>query len=153
MVSVRLLLFHLRAEEIGPPYWIAMGAGAIGVLAGAQIVEMRPTPLLLATRGLISGVVVIMWAFATWLIPALAAFGWWQHRRHRVLRGYDPSLWSIVFPLGMYAVAGTYLGQVNRLPLAREMGAAMLWVAGTAWLITLVAMLRHLFRLLVVPRS
>ena len=151
MVSARLLLFHLRAEQIGPPYWIAMGAGAIGVLAGANIVEMQPTPLLVATRDLISGVVVIMWAFATWLIPALVAFGWWQHRRHRVLRGYDPALWSVVFPLGMYAVAGTYLGGADKLPLAREVGAAMMWVAGAVWLLTLVAMVRHLFRPFLVP--
>ena len=151
MVSARLLLFHLRAEQIGPPYWIAMGAAAISVLAGARIVEMQPTPMVLATRGLISGVVVIMWAFATWLIPALVAFGWWRHRRHRVMLTYDPSLWSIVFPLGMYAVAGTYLGRADELPLVRQVGAVMIWVASAVWAITFVAMLRHLFRVLTVP--
>ena len=151
MVSTRLLLYDLRAEQITPPYWVAMGAGAISVLAGARIVEMQPTPMVLATRGLISGVVVIMWAFATWLIPALVAFGWWRHRRHRVMLTYDPSLWSIVFPLGMYAVAGTYLGRADELPLVREVGAVMIWVASAVWVVTFVAMLRHQIRVLAVP--
>jgi tellurite resistance protein TehA-like permease len=151
MVSTRLLLYELRAEQITPPYWVAMGAAAISVLAGARIIEMQPTPMVLATRGLISGVVVIMWAFATWLIPALVAFGWWRHRRHRVMLTYDPALWSIVFPLGMYAVAGTYLGRADELPLVRQVGAVMIWVAFAVWVVTFLAMLRHLARTFLLP--
>jgi tellurite resistance protein TehA-like permease len=144
LVSARMLIYDLAVQEVTPAYWVAMGAGAISVLAGAQILRMQPTPMVLATRGLISGVVVVLWGFATWLIPALVAFGWWRHRRQRVPLAYEPSLWGIVFPLGMYAVAGTSLGRTDGLPLVGQVGAVMTWVAFAVWAVTLLAMLRHL---------
>ncbi|MDN5816529.1 MAG: tellurite resistance protein permease, partial [Yaniella sp.] len=55
---------------------------------------------------------------------------------------YEPGLWSIVFPLGMYSVAGIYLGRVNDLPIVEVVGSAWMWVAVTAWIITFAAMLR-----------
>ena len=148
LVSVRLLVYDLRATDLTPPYWIAMGATAISVLAGARIVDMRPSPMVEATRGLIAGVAVLLWAFGTWLIPVLLAAGWWRHRVHRVPLVYESSLWAIVFPLGMYAVAGMYLGRVDDLPLVGAVGAAGIWLALAAWVVTLAAMLAHLFRAL-----
>ena len=47
----------------------------------------------------------------------------------------------MVFPLGMYAVAGMYLGRADRLPLLTDIGQWFYWVGATAWAITLVAML------------
>ncbi|MEE6282011.1 hypothetical protein [Georgenia sp. MJ170] len=87
------------------------GACAITVLAGARIVEMVDAPMVTATRSLIGGLSVVFWAFANWLIPGLVAGGWWRHRTHRVPLKYQATLWSLVFPLGMYAVAGIYLGR------------------------------------------
>ena len=37
MVLVRLLLLELTPDDLSPPYWIAMGATAITVLAGARL--------------------------------------------------------------------------------------------------------------------
>jgi tellurite resistance protein TehA-like permease len=127
-----------------------MGA-AISVLAGARIVEMRPSPMVQATRGLVGGVSVLLWAFGTWLIPVLVAAGWWRHRVHRVPLVYDASLWSMVFPLGMYAVAATYLSGADHLPLVGAVGAAGIWVAFAVWLLTFAAMLAHLYRTLLRP--
>lgn len=143
-VALRLMLYDLRPHELTPPYWVAMGAAAITVLAGARIVEMADAPMVAATRELIAGASVVFWAFATWLIPVLVAAGWWRHVRHRVPLTYHPSLWSMVFPLGMYAVAGIYLGDADDLPLVGTIGAAELWVAVVAWALTFAAMLRHL---------
>ena len=53
-----------------------MGAMAISVVAGARIVEMEDAPMVNATRGLVAGLSVVCWSFATWLIPALIAAGW-----------------------------------------------------------------------------
>jgi tellurite resistance protein TehA-like permease len=39
-VSLRLMLYDLRPEDLTPSYWVAMGAVAITVLAGARVVEM-----------------------------------------------------------------------------------------------------------------
>lgn len=152
-VSARMMLYDLRPEDLSPPYWVTMGASAITVLAGARIVEMADAPMVDATRGLIAGASVVFWAFATWLIPALVAAGWWRHRTHRVPLVYEATLWSIVFPLGMYAVAGIYLGQANGLPLVGAIGSTELWVAFAAWALTLAAMVMHAVCTLVLPRG
>ena len=103
-----MMLYELRPVDLNPPYWVAMGACAITRAAGARIVEMADAPMVAVTRGLIAGVAVVFWAFATWLIPALVAAGIWRHWVHRVPLNYEATLWSIIFPLGMYAVAGIY---------------------------------------------
>lgn len=146
MVSARLLLYELRPTDLTPQYWVAMGASAITVLAGACIVEMAGTPMVEATRGLVAGVSVSIWAFGTWLVPVLVAAGWWRHRVHRVPLTYEPSWWSIVFPLGMYSVAATRLSGADALPLVGAVGAAGIWVAFTGWTLVFGMMLRHLAR-------
>jgi tellurite resistance protein TehA-like permease len=142
-VALRLMLYEFGPDELTPPYWVSMGALAITVLAGARIVEMADAPMVAVTRGLIAGVAVMFWAFATWLIPVLVAAGWWRHVRRRVPLVYDATLWSMVFPLGMYAVAGIYLGRADRLPAVEAIGRGELWVAFAVWLVVLVAMVRH----------
>ena len=60
LVSLRLMLYPFGPEELTPPYWVAMGALAITVLAGARIVEMAEASRLFAdprhpyTRSLIA---------------------------------------------------------------------------------------------------
>ncbi|MFC7512225.1 hypothetical protein ACFQV4_25930 [Streptomyces thermocarboxydus] len=49
------------------------------------------------------------WSFCTWLIPLLLALGVWRHVLHRVPLHYETSLWSMVFPVGMYGVASREL--------------------------------------------
>jgi tellurite resistance protein TehA-like permease len=142
-VSLRLMLYPLRPEELDPPYWVSMGALAITVLAGARIVEMNSAPMVDVTRGLIAGLSVVFWCFATWLIPVLVAAGWWRHVRHRVPLRYEATLWSIIFPLGMYAVASIYLGRADRLPLVEWIGTHWLWLALGAWGIVFISMVRH----------
>jgi tellurite resistance protein TehA-like permease len=150
-VSARLMLYELRPADLTPPYWVSMGACAITVLAGARIVEMADAPMVDATRGLIAGASVVFWAFATWLIPVLVAAGWWRHRVHRVPLAYEATLWSVVFPLGMYAVAGIYLGRADDLPIVGAIGSAELWVAFAAWALVLIAMVVHLVRTVALP--
>lgn len=141
LVSLRLMLYPLKPQELDPPYWVAMGAVAITVVAGARIVEMESAPMVDAVRGLVAGLAVLFWCFATWLIPVLFAVGYWRHVRHRVPFRYDPTWWSIVFPLGMYAVASIYLGRANHLPIVEWIGTAWIWVAITAWLTAVVGMI------------
>lgn len=148
-VAARMMVYPLRPIDLTPPYWVSMGATAITVLAGARIVQMADAPMVTATRGLVAGTSVVFWAFGTWLIPVLVAAGWWRHVTHRVPFRYDATLWSIVFPLGMYAVAGHYLGAADRLPIVRLIGQSWAWIALAAWALTFAAMLRHLGRTLV----
>ena len=151
LVTLRLMLYEFGPEDLTPPYWVAMGASAITVLAGARIVEMADAPMVTVTRGLIAGLAVVFWAFATWLIPALVAAGWWRHVLRRVPLRYEATLWSIVFPLGMYAVAGIYLGRADHLPLVRAIGRVELWVAFPVCLVLFVAMIVHVVRTVFLP--
>lgn len=146
LVTLRMMSFRLDPREFNPPYWVSMGAVAITVVAAARIAEMSSAPMVDATRGLVAGVAVLMWCFATWLIPALVGVGIWRHIVHRVPLVYESGLWSMVFPLGMYSVAGIYLGRVNALPIVEAIGSGWLWVAVTAWTLTFLAMLRAILR-------
>ncbi len=143
-VAARMMLYELGPKDLTQPYWVSMGATAITVVGAAKIVQMANAPMADATRGLIAGAAVVIWAFGTWLIPALVAAGWWRHVVHRIPVRYDPTWWSVVFPLGMYSVACHYLGQVDHLPFLEAVGADESWVALAAWLLTFVAMLVHL---------
>jgi len=150
-VAARMMLYPLQPLDLTPPYWVAMGATAITVLAGARIVQMADAPVVAVTRGLIAGASVVFWAFGTWLIPVLVAAGYWRHVTHRVPLRYEATLWSIVFPLGMYGVAGHYLGSADHLPIVRVIGENETWVALAAWTLTFIAMVVHLLRTLVLP--
>lgn len=145
-VAARSLIYPLRPADLTPPYWVSMGATAITVVAGARIVQMADAPMVAATRGLIGSASVVFWAFGTWLIPPLVAAGVWRHVVHRIPLRYEPSLWSIVFPLGMYGVGGHYLGQADRLPLVEAIGDGESWIALAAWVLTFLAMVRALVR-------
>lgn len=143
IVALRLMLYEFGPEELTPPYWVAMGALAITVLASARIVEMAEAPMVDVTRDLIAGLAVVFWSFATWLTPVLVAAGWWRHMVRHVPLRYDATLWSFVFPLGMYGVAGIYLGEADRLPVVARIGSVELWIAFGAWLLVIVAMGIH----------
>ncbi|QKW40180.1 tellurite resistance/C4-dicarboxylate transporter family protein [Actinomadura sp. NAK00032] len=151
-VAARMLMYPLRPKDLTPPYWVAMGATAITVVAGARIVEMADAPMVNATRGLIAGTCVVFWAFGSWLIVPLVAAGVWRHAVHRVPLRYEATVWSIVFPLGMYGVAGQYLGVADHLPAVEWIGRHEMWVALAAWALAFAAMIVHLARTLVWPR-
>lgn len=153
LLVVRLTRYPFTAADITPPYWVAMGATAITVLAGSRIVAMDQAPTVDVTRGLVAGLALLFWCFGTWLIPALLAVGWWRHVVHRLPIRYQPAYWSLVFPIAMYGVGSYYLGRADHLPIVARVGDAIIPVATAVWAITFVAMLRHLWRTLVRPSA
>ncbi|MGI8751428.1 MAG: tellurite resistance/C4-dicarboxylate transporter family protein [Acidimicrobiales bacterium] len=145
-----LVTFHLLDAEttphaFSPTYWIYMGATAITVLAGARILAL-PTRLavLVPTRQVVSGLAFLLWAFGTWWVPMLIAFGIWRHLVRREPLRYEPTLWSMVFPLGMYAVGSASYGRVTNLSFMVDIARVELWVAVTVWAGVLAAMARSL---------
>ncbi|HJG51541.1 MAG TPA: tellurite resistance/C4-dicarboxylate transporter family protein, partial [Brachybacterium faecium] len=146
LVILRIVHFGITPQQFEPTYWVAMGALAIAVVAGAGIYAMDSVPMVDAARGLIGGTVVIFWCFALWQLPLLAGAGLWRHLIHRVPLRYVPSLWSIVFPLGMFAVASMRLGRVEHLPMVEIVGDVVLVVAVLAWAAVAVGLVLTLVR-------
>jgi tellurite resistance protein TehA-like permease len=72
-------------------------------LAGAHLLTL-PAALAVrqATAQLVEGFSFVFWAFGTWWIPLLILLGLWRHVRRQWPLTYEASLWTVVFPLGMY---------------------------------------------------
>lgn len=76
IVVLRLVSAGIKPGEFGPAYWIAMGATAITVLAGSQILWLpERSPVMLATREFVAGTSYVMWAVGLWWVPLLVIIG------------------------------------------------------------------------------
>jgi tellurite resistance protein TehA-like permease len=139
-----LLHFPVQPAALTPAYWVFMGATAISVLAGAKLLGLPAGPLLAAVHPVVAGVSVILWAFGTWLIPLLVGLGVWRHLVRRVPLRYDPGLWSMVFPLGMYCVASEALGAALHVGWLVTAGRDGTWVAFAVWAVLFAVMLAAL---------
>lgn len=136
IIFLRLFLVETTPPEMGPAYWILMGATAISVRAAAGILalsETSPATLLTAVHEFVAGAAVVLWAFGSWFIPALVLFGLWRYFVRRFPWTYEPKLWSVVFPLGMYAVASVTLGRAIDFAFMRDLAAVWVWVGVAAW--------------------
>jgi len=147
LILLRWLTVPMTPATLSPPYWILMGATAISTLAGARDLALPSgIPVVRATAGFIEGFSFALWAFGTWWIPLLVILGLWRHvRRHWPLT-YQPALWSVVFPLGMYSVATLSFGKVAHLTFTEPLASFMLWVAVAAWALVAGAFLARLAR-------
>ncbi|WOC11503.1 tellurite resistance/C4-dicarboxylate transporter family protein [Gordonia sp. MP11Mi] len=149
LVAARLLLARPSPADVTGAYWVAMGATAISVVAGTHVEKMAGVPLVEVVGATVGASTFILWAFGTWLVPALLVAGYWRHVVHRVRLRYEVGLWTIIFPLGMYGVASRALGTAHDLPIVNGIGHVEIWVASIAWAVTFVAMVWTQGRLLV----
>jgi tellurite resistance protein TehA-like permease len=147
LFAYRIFFFDVEPEDITPLLWVVMGAAAISTNAGSVLI-LTDTGLafLDSMRPFIDGVTLIMWAWATWWIPLLLLFGVWKHGVRRAPVQYTPMLWSLVFPLGMYALASLRLSLAADFAPLRLVSGAMVWVALGAWALTALGMLISLWR-------
>lgn len=146
LVGLRVVLYGLTPADFTPAYWVAMGAASITILAGVRLADMRGATVIAVMQELTTGASVMFWAFASWLFPVLVVAGWWRHVVHRVPLVYEPALWTMVFPLGMYALASMSLGDSDGLAWISWLGRAGLWLALGVWAVTFAAMCQHLYR-------
>jgi tellurite resistance protein TehA-like permease len=141
LVGARLLLAGLAPSNPTAPYWVAMGAASITVLAAAEILHDIPSPAVRAARPALTAAAVGFWILASSLIPLLLGRVAWRHLlRHEPVR-YRADLWMIVFPAGMYATASLQLGSTARLPFLHAVGTVATWAAASAWTLTFTAMI------------
>jgi hypothetical protein len=95
-----------------------MGAASIAVVAAAGILRIPGAP----ARAAITGLAVALWSIATVLIPPLATATAARYLRRPVRPRYRSDMWTVVFPLGMYAMSGLQLGTAAGLPLVGHIG-------------------------------
>lgn len=137
LFAYRIFFFDVEPDDITPLLWVVMGAAAIAANAGSTLILTESgMSFLHSMRPFIDGVTLIMWAWATWWIPLLLLFGIWKHGICRVPLVYTPMFWSLVFPLGMYALASLRLSLASDFPPLRSISAAMVWIALAAWATT-----------------
>jgi tellurite resistance protein TehA-like permease len=133
----RIFFADVEPDDVTPLLWVVMGAAAISANAGSTLILTHSgLPFLNAMRPFIDGVTLIVWAWATWWIPLLVLLGVWKHGIRRVPLTYTPMLWSLVFPLGMYALTTARLSLAADFAPLRSMADAMMWIALAAWTAT-----------------
>jgi tellurite resistance protein TehA-like permease len=139
--AYRISYMRVEPQDLTPLLWVVMGAAAISANAGTTLVQGEPGPNFLHTmRPFVDAASFTLWAWGTWWIPLLVMFGIWKHGVRRIPLTYTPMLWSIVFPLGMYAVATYHLSVADDYPPLQALAHLMAWVAFSAWIATTVAM-------------
>ena len=147
LIMLRWLTVPMTPATLGPPYWILMGATAITVLAGSKIIGLPGTlPVVKATGGFVEGFSFALWGFGTWWIPLLIILGLWRHVRRHWPLSYEPTLWSVVFPLGMYSVSTLSFGKAAQLSFMEPLARFMFWVSVASWVAVAAAFLYRLER-------
>jgi tellurite resistance protein TehA-like permease len=133
----RMFFADVEPDDVTPLLWVVMGAAAISANAGSTLILTDSgLPFLNAMRPFIDGVTLVIWAWATWWIPLLVLLGLWKHGIRRVPLTYTPMLWSLVFPLGMYALTTARLSLAADFAPLRLVADAMMWIALAAWTMT-----------------
>jgi tellurite resistance protein TehA-like permease len=142
LFAYRIFFLRVDASEMNPLFWVVMGAAAIATNAGSTLILNEPNlPFLDAMRPFVNGTTLILWAWATWWIPLLVIFGVWRHLVRHYPLTYAPMYWSLVFPLGMYAVATYRLALASDFHPIEIFSQAMVWIAFGAWVATMLGLL------------
>lgn len=147
LITYRMVLLPLNAEEFTPPYWINMGALAISVLAGSLIIlNAPPGGPLHDLLPFIKGFTLFFWATATWWIPLLVMLELWRHVWSGVPVNYEVDDWDIVFPLGMYTVCTTALMHATGAGYLRLIADVGVYVSLLVWALVAVGLGYRLLR-------
>jgi tellurite resistance protein TehA-like permease len=118
---------------------------AISVLAGSTLILRASTwPILEAYLPFLKSTTIFFWAAATWWMPFLVAMTAWRYLVRKDKFRYEPALWGMVFPLGMYASATFELIRAESLPFLSSISSIFMFVALGAWLCTFSGFVWHL---------
>ena len=147
LIIYRLLFFNLHAEELGPPYWINMGADAISVLAGSSLIlSAGKWSILSELLPFLKGYTLLFWSIGTWWIPLMLILGFWRHIIKKVPLKYNSQYWGMVFPFGMYTVCTLKLSQAIDIPFLMGISSVFVIIAIGTWAIVFVGLLYYLLQ-------
>lgn len=145
LLFLRWTFRPVSPAELQPPSWIAAGALAITVLAGSTLLSSQDRlPRIERLAPFLEGMVLLAWATATFWLPVMVAMGVWRHGIRRVPLSYHPSMWSMVFPIGMYGAATFRMIPVTGFSGLDVVPEVVLVLASIAWLLTAIGMVRSL---------
>jgi tellurite resistance protein TehA-like permease len=145
LFSYRIFFVRLAPTDVNPLFWVVMGAAAISTNAGSALIQASPTlPFLIALRPFMEGATMILWAWSTWWIPLLIVFWVWRHAVRRAAITYDPTYWSLVFPLGMYTVSTYRLSLAAGLQPLQAIPHVTVWAALGVWTLAMIGLLRRI---------
>jgi tellurite resistance protein TehA-like permease len=153
LIFFRWVFRPMHPAEMGAPWWINMGAVAIATLAGARLMALPGNdPNLLLLQRFVTPFTVLLWANSTFWIPLLAILFVWKELQ-RGPHGYDPGLWSVVFPLGMYVAATHEYAMMAHMPFLDAIPHVVFWIALLAWVLTFCGMWLQLLSRIPLPSS
>lgn len=152
LIFYRLTFVRLASRDFSPPYWINMGAVAITTLAGSTLMmRVGHWPVLAQVAPFLPGFTLFFWAAATWWIPLLIALMVWRYVVRREVPAYEPALWGMVFPLGMYTTATFQLSRATHFGFLADIPRGFIFIALAAWLAAFSGLALHLWRCLATP--
>lgn len=132
----RVFFQSFEGKELSPAYWTWMGAAAIAVVDGGLLVLIKQVPPFLASlTHFFCGMTFVLWVFGSALIPILCLMVICKYSHFKVALSYTPSLWAMVFPLGMYTVATDLLSSSFQLQIVKELAFVFLWISVLAWIL------------------
>lgn len=146
LIFYRLTFVSLNHEDFSPPYWINMGAVAISALAGSTLIlRAEVWPMLEPLLPFLRGFTLFFWAVASWWIPLLFALMVWRYVFKRDRFSYEPAVWGMIFPLGMYVTSTYQLDRAMGYAFLDPVPQALVYIALAAWLLAIAGLLRRVF--------
>ena len=101
----------------------------------------------------IRGFTFFFWAVASWWIPFLFALMTWRYLWMRDRFTYEPAIWGMVFPLGMYTTSTYQFDRAMGYGFLDPIPEVLVYVALTAWVLGMVGLLRRIRAGLRRPRA
>lgn len=154
LIFYRLTFVPMSREDFSPPYWINMGAVAITALAGSVLILRGETwPLLGPLLPFLKGFTFFFWAVASWWIPFLFLLMLWRYVWMRDRFTYEPAVWGMVFPLGMYTTSTFQFDRAMDYGFLDPIPHVLVFVALAAWILAIVGLVRRILGALRAPAS
>jgi tellurite resistance protein TehA-like permease len=147
LIFYRLTFVPLSHADFSPPYWINMGAVAISALAGSILIQRAGVwPLLAPLLPFLKGFTFFFWAVASWWIPFLFALMGWRYLWQRDRFTYEPAVWGMIFPLGMYTTSTFQFDRAMGYGFLDPIPAVMVFVALGSWGLAILGLARRVAR-------